>query len=66
MDFTQLFKTYSALENPGFWQEFYMKFYRAWFEADRWKQYLEGLVTNPGGDGDGPDSSASFWAWWWP
>ena len=45
MDFTQLFKTYSALENPGFWQEFYMKFYRAWFEADRWKQYLEGLVT---------------------
>ena len=45
MDFTQLFKTYSALENPGFWQEFYMKFYRAWFEADRWKTYLEGVGT---------------------
>lgn len=45
MDFTQLYETFSALENPGYWQDAYMKFYRAWFEADRWKQYLEGLVT---------------------
>ena len=45
MDFTQLYETFSALENPGFWQDAYMKFYRAWFEADRWKQYFEGLAT---------------------
>ena len=45
MDFTQLYETCRALENPGFWQDAYMKFYRAWFEADRWKQYLDGLVT---------------------
>ena len=45
MDFTQLYETFKALENPSFWQDAYMKFYRAWFEADRWKQYLEGLVT---------------------
>ena len=45
MDFTQLYETFSALENPSFWQDAYMKFYRAWFEADRWKQYFEGLAT---------------------
>ena len=45
MDFTQLYETFKALENPSFWQDAYMKFYRAWFEADRWKQYMEGLVT---------------------
>ncbi len=26
-----------------FWQEFYVKFYQAFIEADRWKQYLEGV-----------------------
>lgn len=45
MDFTQLYETFKALDNPSFWQDAYMKFYRAWFEADRWKQYMEGLVT---------------------
>ena len=45
MDFTQLYETFKALENPSFWQDAYMKFYRAWFEGERWKQYLEGLVT---------------------
>ena len=45
MDFTQLYETFSALEHPGFWQEAYMNFYRAWFEADRWKQYFQGLGT---------------------
>ena len=45
MDFTQLYETFSALEHPGFWQEAYMNFYRAWFEADRWMQYFKGLAT---------------------
>ena len=26
-----------------FWQEFYVKFYQAFIEADRWQQYLEGV-----------------------
>ena len=26
-----------------FWQDFYVKFYQAFIEADRWKQYLEGV-----------------------
>ena len=43
--FTQLYETFGALEDPGFWQEAYMNFYRAWFEADRWKQYFQGLGT---------------------
>ena len=42
MDFTHLYETFRALEDPNFWQDAYMKFYRAWFEADRWKQYFEG------------------------
>ena len=45
MDFTHLYETFCALEDPNFWQDAYMKFYRAWFEADRWKQYFEGLAT---------------------
>ena len=45
MDFTHLYETFRALEDPNFWQDTYMKFYRAWFEADRWKQYFEGLAT---------------------
>ncbi len=45
MDFTQLYEQFMALDNPGFWQDVYMKFYRAWFEGDRWVQYLRGLVT---------------------
>ena len=28
-----------------FWQEFYVKFYQAFIEADRWMQYLEGVGT---------------------
>ncbi len=28
-----------------FWQEFYVKFYQAFIEADRWIQYLEGVGT---------------------
>ena len=32
-----------AGESLPFWQEFYVKFYQAFIEADRWKQYLEGV-----------------------
>ena len=32
----------SGAELP-FWQEFYVKFYQAFIEADRWQQYLEGV-----------------------
>ena len=30
-------------EELPFWQEFYVKFYQAFIEADRWQQYLEGV-----------------------
>jgi His/Glu/Gln/Arg/opine family amino acid ABC transporter permease subunit len=29
----------------AFWQEFFVKFYQAFIEKDRWKQYLEGVGT---------------------
>ena len=45
MNFTQIYEQFSALEDPGFWQQSYMNFYRAWFEGNRWQQYLEGLGT---------------------
>ena len=32
-------------EELAFWQEFYVKFYQAFIEADRWKQYLGGVGT---------------------
>ena len=32
-------------EPLSFWQDFYVKFYQAFIEADRWKQYLEGVLT---------------------
>lgn len=32
-------------EDVAFWQEFYVKFYQAFLEADRWKQYLGGVGT---------------------
>ena len=32
-------------EDLSFWQSFYVKFYQAFIEADRWKQYLEGVGT---------------------
>ena len=43
MNFSQLYEQFAALEDPGFWQEAYMNFYRAWFEGNRWMQYFEGL-----------------------
>ncbi len=45
MDFDQIYETFRALEDPNFWQDAYMKFYRAWFEGDRWLQYFRGLLT---------------------
>ena len=45
MDFTQIYESFRGLENPSFWQNVYMRFYRAWFEGDRWMQYFEGLGT---------------------
>ena len=45
MDFTQLYETFKALENPSFWQDAYMKFYMAWFYKDRWTMYVDGLIT---------------------
>ena len=45
MNFTQMYESFQALENPSFWQNIYMRFYRAWFEGDRWMQYFEGLGT---------------------
>ena len=45
MNFTQMYESFQALENPSFWQHIYMRFYRAWFEGDRWMQYFEGLGT---------------------
>ena len=29
----------------SWWQEFFVKFYQAFIEADRWKQYLDGVGT---------------------
>ena len=45
MNFTQIYESFQALENPSFWQNIYMRFYRAWFEGGRWMQYFEGLGT---------------------
>ena len=45
MDFTQIFESFQELENPSFWQDVYMRFYRAWFEGGRGMQYFEGLGT---------------------
>ena len=45
MNFTQMYESFQALENPSFWQDIYMRFYRAWFEGDQWMQYFEGLGT---------------------
>ena len=43
------YQTWKALLRQGadvpFWQEFYVKFYQAFLENDRWKQYLDGVGT---------------------
>ena len=43
------YETWKALLRSGtalpFWQEFYVKFYQAFLENNRWLQYLEGVGT---------------------
>ena len=43
----EIYTQWKSLMQAGadipFWQEFYVKFYQAFIEADRWKQYLEGV-----------------------
>lgn len=45
----ELYKQWKALLISGqplsFWQDFYVKFYQAFLEAGRWKQYLNGVGT---------------------
>lgn len=45
----ELYAQWKALLVSGqdvtFWQEFYVKFYQAFIEANRWKQYLNGVGT---------------------
>ena len=47
MDLVQAFESWKALmkagENLPWWQEFYVKFYQAFVEADLWRDYLEGV-----------------------
>ena len=47
MDLTSTFEALSALpaQDLTFWQDFFLKFYRAFLEADRWQQYIEGVGT---------------------
>jgi len=45
MDLAHLYETLSAAGSLSGWQDFYVKFYRAWFLNDRWLQYFQGLGT---------------------
>ena len=58
MALSQLYETWDALSRSGtdlaWWQDFFIGFYRAFIEEDRWQQYLEGTGTHPGGHRPGP------------
>ena len=41
----QLYEALPAVAQRNTWQEYYGKFYLAWFEGDRWKTYFKGLET---------------------
>lgn len=41
----QWFAALPPVEQRTFWEDFYGKLYRAWFEEDRWISYFEGLGT---------------------
>ena len=45
MNVDQLFESLSTMATGDltFWQKTFMRFYRAWFEADRWQSYFKGL-----------------------
>ena len=47
MDLAQLYDSLTALDPKAltFWQDSFLKFYRAWFYNDRWMQYFQGLAT---------------------
>lgn len=49
MALSQLYETWDALSRSGtdlaWWQDFFIGFYRAFIEEDRWQQYLEGTGT---------------------
>ena len=49
MDLATQFEALSELARSGgeltFWQDFFVKFYQAFIESDRWLQYLEGVGT---------------------
>ena len=53
MDLAQTFEAWRALmldQEATWWQEFYVRFYQAFIEADRWQQYLEGVGAPIVGD----------------
>ena len=49
MDLTYYYELWRGMmlssESVTWWQEFFVKFYQAFLEADRWKQYLSGIGT---------------------
>ncbi len=47
MNVDALYESLSALNKAdlSFWQNTFLRFYRAWFESGRWKTYFEGLGT---------------------
>ena len=47
MNVDALYESLSALNKAdlSFWQNTFLRFYRAWFESGRWKSYFEGLGT---------------------
>ena len=47
MDLTSTYEALSAIpaQDLSFWQDFFMKFYRAFIESSRWQLYIEGVGT---------------------
>ena len=49
MGMAELYAAWKAQMIAGadlaFWQEFFVKFYQAFIEADRWMQYVNGVGT---------------------
>ena len=45
MELYELWKPLMRDGTASFWQEFYVKFYQAFIEGSRWKQYLNGVGT---------------------
>ena len=45
MELYELWKPLMRDGTASFWQEFYVKFYQAFIDGNRWKQYLNGVGT---------------------